>query len=39
MYGTIPERPDNISSSYRTDFGWTIAMLLANKGIIPPKKW
>ena len=36
MYGVIPERPDNVSSDYDCGYGWTPAMLLAYKGLVPP---
>ena len=29
IYGIIPKKPDNIPADYRTEFNWTIPMILS----------
>ena len=36
IYKENPEKPDDISSNYLNNQGWTVAMILANRRIIPP---
>ena len=39
MYGETPQKPVNVDPEYDCGYGWTVAMLLAYNGIIPPKEW
>ena len=35
----MPDKKYYHNPNIVSDYGWTVAMLLANKGIVPPKEW
>lgn len=39
MQGKIPDEKDYHDPVFKNIYGETIAMILINKGIMPPKEW